>query len=59
MKLVDVARRAGVSAMSASRYERGESVPSVEVLWDLASALGVTPGELLDQSAEGDEIDTR
>lgn len=59
MKLVDVARRAGVVAMSVSRYERGESVPSVEVLWDLASALGTTPGQLLDQPAEGDEIDTR
>ena len=43
----DVANRLGCSANVYSRYERGERQPSIEVLIDLSSILGVTVDYLI------------
>ena len=43
----DVACKLGCSANVYSRYERGERQPSIEVLIDLSSILGVTVDYLI------------
>lgn len=48
-----LARRAGVSQPMMSRYERGESAPSVEALARIAAALGKRPADFLDPEVRG------
>jgi transcriptional regulator with XRE-family HTH domain len=43
-----LAEKAGISQKMISRYERGEQEPTAGKLEDLASALGVTPGDLFE-----------
>lgn len=50
----ELAERIGTDAPLISRYERGVTLPSIEVLIKLSSALKVSPAELL--PGEHDEI---
>jgi len=43
----ELARRAGVSQPFITKLERGDMLPSVATLYDLAHALGVSPSTLL------------
>jgi mannose-6-phosphate isomerase-like protein (cupin superfamily) len=43
----ELARRAGVSQPFITKLERGDQLPSIPTLYDLAAALGVTPSALL------------
>jgi transcriptional regulator with XRE-family HTH domain len=53
LSLGDVARRSGLSKTSLSNIEAGEGNPSLETLWRIGHALGVSVGELLSPSALG------
>ena len=46
LSLRELARRVGVSASALSQIENGHSRPSVDTLYALARALGVTPDEI-------------
>lgn len=46
LTLTVLAEAAGISAADVSRYERGLVTPSADVLFRLADALDVQPGEL-------------
>jgi transcriptional regulator with XRE-family HTH domain len=43
----ELARRAGVSQPFITKLERGDMLPSIATLYDLAHALGVSPSHLL------------
>jgi len=43
----ELAERAGVSATYVGFIERGDNVPTLTILLDLASALGISPSDLL------------
>ena len=47
----ELARRAGVSKATVSQLEGGAGNPSVETLWALADALGVTFAHFVDEEA--------
>ena len=47
MSAINLANILGVGAHFVGKLERGDTVPSVPRLLDLAKALGVTPNELL------------
>lgn len=53
MSAIELASVLGVGRHFLGKLERGDKVPSVPRLLDLARALGVTPNELLEQSACG------
>ena len=46
ISITELARRAGVDYMQVSRYEKGESAPSLATAIRLASILGVSLNEL-------------
>jgi len=46
MRLEDVAQACGVTAVTISRYERGEREPSPEMLSNIAAAIGVTVADI-------------
>ncbi|GAA1523974.1 XRE family transcriptional regulator [Actinomadura kijaniata] len=48
LSLTELAKRAGVAKSTLSKLESGAGNPSVEVLWALATALGVTFSRLVD-----------
>jgi len=48
LSLTEVARRAGVAKSTLSQLESGTGNPSVETLWALGTALGVTFSRLVD-----------
>lgn len=50
LTMADLARSAGISAGAVSRIERGERAPGSVTLRRLAQALGVTPGNLMDEA---------
>lgn len=49
----DVARRSGLSKTILSKIEAGEANPSLETLWRIGHALGLSVGELLSSNALG------
>lgn len=51
LKQVELAERAGVSAVSLNRIERGRQEPSLGSLARLAAVLGVDPADLLPRPA--------
>lgn len=53
MSAIELASVLGVGRHFVGKLERGDKVPSVPRLLDLARALGVTPNELLEESAHG------
>ncbi|MDH5674857.1 MAG: helix-turn-helix domain-containing protein [Myxococcales bacterium] len=55
----DVAEGAGVNASYVGLLERGERVPSLEVLASLCDALGLTMGELFAPASPRDGATTR
>ncbi|MEV6566636.1 helix-turn-helix domain-containing protein [Streptomyces kronopolitis] len=48
LSLTDLAKRAGIAKSTLSQLESGSGNPSVETLWALASALGVSLSRLVD-----------
>ena len=40
------AKTLGISENRYSRYERGEAVPKLDLVWSICSTLGITPNEL-------------
>lgn len=46
----ELAERAGMSATYLGFVERGENVPTLTVVFQLADALGVTAAELIDDA---------
>lgn len=52
IKSEDVARRAGMHPVELSRFLSGERRISIERLFDIAAALEVKPGEILDTAQE-------
>ena len=48
MTLSELARAAGIAKSNLSRLESGEGNPSLETLWTLSVALGVTVSDLID-----------
>ena len=48
-----LARKVGTSQSAISQIEAGERNPSYEMIRQLAEALGVTPGYLIDAKVEG------
>lgn len=55
LSMRDLAKRAGISQPFLSQIERGVSAPSMITTYRLATALGVTPGDLL-PAPESDRI---
>lgn len=53
LSLGDVARRSGLSKTILSKIEAGEANPSLETLWRIGHAIGLSVGELLSPSALG------
>lgn len=53
LSAAEVARRAGVSKATLSQMESGISNPSVETLWAVATALGVSFATLVDAPTSG------
>jgi transcriptional regulator with XRE-family HTH domain len=51
---VTLARRAGISDTYVRLLELGDNVPTLTVLIELASVLGVTPAELVREVTEPD-----
>jgi transcriptional regulator with XRE-family HTH domain len=51
LTLKDAGKLSGVHFVSISRYEQGNRVPTVESLYLLAEAYGVTVGSLLPDAA--------
>ena len=54
LTLDELSRRAGVSKSMLSQIERGQSNPTVAVVWRLAQALGVELAELLEGAARSE-----
>lgn len=52
----ELARQAGISKAGLSQLENGTGNPSVETLWAIATALGVTFAELVDPGDSGPTI---
>lgn len=48
----DLSERVGVHVAHLSRLENGKSQPSIELLWKLAKAFGVTTDFLLDDNVD-------
>jgi transcriptional regulator with XRE-family HTH domain len=53
MSLGDLSRVTGVSKTNLARLEAGEGNPSLETLWRLGRALGLSIGQLLEEQAPG------
>lgn len=53
----ELARRASITAAYVWRLESGTAAPGIDLLARLATALGVTPGELLPTAAAPDTVD--
>lgn len=51
----ELASAVGVSLRTVGSWERGESLPNVEQLWNCAVALGCTPNDLLGWKEEASE----
>jgi transcriptional regulator with XRE-family HTH domain len=51
LSLGDLSRATGLSKTSLARLEAGEGNPSLETLWRLGEALGLTIGQLLEEAA--------
>lgn len=51
LSVSELARRARVAKATVSQLENGGGNPSVETLWALASALGITFADLVDEGA--------
>ncbi len=51
MSLSELARAAGIAKSNLSRLEAGDGNPSLETLWALSGALGVSVGALIDPQA--------
>ena len=49
MEQVDLARKMGVSRVTISRWENGQSYPSVPKFKELAEVLGCSMEELIDE----------
>lgn len=43
----DLASRIGVSLRTVGAWERGETIPDAEQVWNCAEALGCTPNDIL------------
>lgn len=43
----DLASKIGVSLRTVGAWERGETIPHAEQIWDCAEALGCTPNDIL------------
>src|SRR5687767_9460238 len=52
LSLRDCARHAGFSYQHVRRLERGEQVPSIEVLWKLSQILGLGLSQVAELAAE-------
>lgn len=52
----DLSRRVGLSRTSITNMEQGTQHVSLHHLFDLASALGITPNELLPEDHDGTEL---
>jgi len=52
LSLTELARRAGIAKSTLSQLESGTGNPSVETLWALATALGVTFSRLVDPARQ-------
>lgn len=66
MTLSALARSAGIAKSNLSRLESGDGNPSLETLWALSGALGVTVSDLIEPPAgqarlvrRGEAVDTR
>lgn len=57
MTLDDLASQAGISASHLSRLERGQTLPSFQVLSDLAHVLGADVDEFVRLESEVTELD--
>ena len=50
MTQTELAERVGVLQKDISRYERGQHVPSIQMLKDIAEVLGVTVNDLIEEN---------
>ena len=53
----DFAKAVGVSMRTVGSWERGESFPNAEQVWNAALALGCSPNDILSWEGEKDETD--
>ncbi len=49
------AKTLGISENRYSRYERGEAVPKLDLVWAICAELGITPNELYGWDAPSDD----
>ena len=59
MTQLELSERLNYSDKSVSKWERGEGLPDLTVLVRLAEVLGVSPGDLLDDSDKRNTADVR
>lgn len=52
----DLAKKAGITEASMSKYLSGERTPRIDVVVNLANALGVTADELIGNEIENDKM---
>ncbi len=52
----DLAQKAGITEASMSKYLSGERTPRIDVVVNLANALGVTADELIGNEIENDKM---
>ncbi len=52
----ELAKRAGITEASMSKYLSGERTPRIDVIVNLANALGVTTDELIGQEIENESM---
>jgi transcriptional regulator with XRE-family HTH domain len=56
MSLTELAKRAGIAKSTLSQLESGAGNPSLETLWALGTALGITLGRLIDPPRGGVQV---
>ncbi len=52
----ELAKRAGITEASMSKYLSGERTPRIDIIVNLANALGVTTDELIGQEIENESM---
>lgn len=54
---VELAERLNYSDKAVSRWEHGETLPDINVLYELCSFYGITMNDLVDENCQNEEID--
>ena len=57
MSQTELANAIGVSLRTIGSWERGESIPNIEQIWNCAVALGCTPNDIMGWQDTSNSID--